>query len=567
MTANSVAVPDTRVRPRAGVVLASALLAVALGYPTFLLITTAFNVGDPFDFPAREYGLEKFAEVGDHLHWLYNTFAMATSATVIALVCGIVLAWIIHRTTTPGAQVFELLIAIPYPLGPLVCALAWLELGAPQGGVINRLYRHLTGAEGALIDVTSLWGITFVLALSEIPVAVLMIGAAMQRMDPSLEECGSVFGASTFRTAARITIPLMAPAILSTALFLFTSMLGAFAIPTILGTNSQFYVATTAIFVLFQGYPPNYPLAAAIGLILVGVTCFAVWLNAYLLAGRSYTVISGKNYRPRRIDMGRFTIVLFAIVCVFVLLMLVLPIGILLFASLQHTSEINWAPGEWTLANYVFVLVDFPNTRQAIVNSITLGIVTGAIGIIFATVLVWLVQRGTGPGRGALEQLVMLPQAFPRLIFAFALLWTMLSLPVRIYGTFTAVLVTYLLVFLPLAYRSMSGVMVQIHPSLEEAARVSGAGWGRTMSRITLPLLRPGLVATWALVFMVSVREVSASVFLASSSIPVLGPAILSFWDSGGLPRVSALALVQAFIIFICMIVVRRLTHSDVRAV
>ena len=128
-------------------------------------------------------------------------------------------------------------------------------------------------------------------------------------------------------------------------------------------------------------------------------------------------------------------------------------------------------------------------------------------------------------------------------------------------GAPRAVLLAYLCVFMPLAYSSMSGVIVQIHPSLEEASRVAGAGWARTIARIVVPLLRPGILATWALLFMVSVREVSASIFLASSSIPVLGPAILNFWDSGGLPKVSALTLVQACLIMACMIIVRRLTQ------
>ncbi|MBK7469593.1 MAG: iron ABC transporter permease [Betaproteobacteria bacterium] len=552
--------PRERIHP--GVAIASVVLALVLGYPIFLLVTTALNVGDPLEFPARVFGTANIIELAEHTRWITNTLFVATGATILALALGVTLAWILHRTMAPAQRLFELLIAIPYPLGPLVCALAWLELGAPQGGVINRAYRAMTGSTTSLIDITSPWGIIFVLAISEVPVAVLMIGAAMQRMDPALEESSAVFGANTLRTAMRVTIPLMAPAILSATLFLFTSMLGAFAIPAILGASTQFYVATTAIFVLFQGYPPNYPLAAALGLVLVFITAAGVWANNRILRGRSFAVVGGKNYRPRLVNTGRWTPVLVAIEIFYVLVALVLPIGMLIFAAIQKTTELRWSPEFWSLENFHYILIEFSTTRWAILNSVGLGIFTGIFGVLIATLLAWMVHRSYGRGRGLLEQLAMSPQAFPRLIFAFALLWTLLSLPFKIYGTVAAVLIAYLCVFMPLAYRSMSGVIVQIHPSLEEASRVAGAGWARTISRIVLPLLRPGIVATWALLFMVSVREVSASIFLASSAIPVLGPAILNFWDSGGLPKVSALTLVQAFIIIVCMIIVRRITQG-----
>ncbi len=206
---------------------------------------------------------------------------------MLGITIGVVLAWVIHRTTMPGRRLFELLIAIPYPLGPLVGALAWSQLGAPRDGLINRVFSSLTGADFPLINIYSPLGIIFVEAIFEAPVAVLIIGAAMQRMDPALEECSSIFGSGKLRTAWKVTLPLMLPAILSAALFMFTSMIGSFAIPTMLGASSRFYVATNAMYILMQGYPPNYPLAAALGLVLIAMTAVAVWLVQRVLRGRS----------------------------------------------------------------------------------------------------------------------------------------------------------------------------------------------------------------------------------------------------------------------------------------
>lgn len=541
------------------------LIIGALGYPIFLLITSAFNVGDPQALPAVEYGFGNFIKLTNHLGWISNTLLIATGGTLLGLTIGVGLAWLIHRTNIPGRKWFELLVAIPYPLGPLVGALAWSQLGAPRDGLINRAYMWLTGATTPLFDIYTPMGIIFVEAIFEAPVAILIIGAAMQRMDPALEESSSIFGGGKWRTAFKITLPLMLPAILSAALFMFASILGSFAIPAILGTSARFYVATNAIYVLLQGYPPNYPLAAALGLVLIAITAVAVWLVQRVLRGRSFVVVSGRSYRPRPIDMGKRKWPLFGLACFYIAVALVLPLGALLLASLQTSSELSFNPANWTLANYHYVVIEFPTTRQAIINSLILGAATGTIGTACATLIAIAVYRSKSGGRKLLEQVTMLPQAFPRLIFAFGFLWMVLTLPIPLYGTLFAVLLAYIVVFLPLAYRGMSGVVVQIDNALEEAARVSGADWWRVLRTVTVPLLRSGVLATWALLFMVSVREISASLFLSDAHNPVLGPAIFSFWDSGGLPRVSALAIVQAVIILVALYAVRRWTGREIK--
>lgn len=535
-----------------------------IGYPLALLVMMAFNAGDPEQIPPLQFGLGGFGELTQHLNWIGNQLLVATSAMLLATAIAVVLSWILYRTTVPGRRVFEILVTIPYPIGPLVGALAWSELGSPRSGVLNQLVSSLAGHHVQLFNTYSVLGIVFVMAIFEAPVGVLMIGAAMRRMDPSLEECSLVLGAGNGPTALRITLPLMLPAILSAALFLFASMMGAFAIPAILGAGARFYVATTAIYILFQGYPPDYPLAAALGVVMILLTGFAVFLYGRAVRGRSYAVISGRTYRPRPIDMRGWTPFLFLFECLYTVVALVLPLGILALASFQRTSELSLLPSTWTLQNYRYVLIDFPTTREAILNSLLLGIGTGTLGVALATLIAWVIYRTRGRGRQLLEQLTMAPQALPRLIFAVGLLWMVLSLPLNLYGTVFAVLLAYVIVFLPLAFRTLSGVVVQIDRSLEEASRVVGAGWIRTMGSVTLPLLRSGLLAGWVLLFMISVREVSASLFLASAGTRVLGPAIFNFWDSGGLPRVSALAVVQALIILVALILVRRATREEV---
>ncbi len=535
-----------------------AILSAFLCVPLLMLISTAFNVGDPQIFPAREFGIDNFSEVLDHLDWIRNTLTISALGTILAILIAIVISWTLYRTDVPGRSILDLLIAIPYPLGPLVGALAWHQLGSPHHGLINDLYRWATGFDGSLINTSSLTAIIVITALFEAPVAILMIGAAMQRMDPSLEESSAMLGGGLVRTALTVTLPLMLPAILSASLFLFVSIGGAFAIPAILGAEERIYVVTTAIYQLFQSYPPRYPLAAAIGSVLIAIALLALWLHGRILRGKTYAVITGKNYRPRRIKLRQpVKALLLAGIWLYVFIAVFLPIGTLLLAAVQRTSDISFNPADWTLDNFRFVALEFDTTRKAILNSIILAVATGAFGAVAATVLAWIVYRSRSRGRGLLEQVTMIPQAFPHVIFAVGFLWTVLLLPIPIYNTLTAILLAFLILFLPLAFRSMSGVVVQLSPALEEASRVAGAGWFTMFRTVTVPLLGAGLLSTWALLFMVSVREVSASVFLAGPESQVLGPAILSFWDSGGMPRVSALAIIQAIIVLLALFVVR----------
>lgn len=540
----------------------TAVLVALLGLPMLLIVAMAFNIGDPEALPPTEFGLEHILEVGDHLDWIAHSLIIAGGGTLLAVVLGSALAWILYRSTAPGRAVFEMLITLPYPLGPLVGGLAWSILGSPHNGLLNQAFSALTGLPGPVLDVTGLAGIVFVMGIFETPVAVLIIGAAMRRMDPALEECSSVMGASTWRTAMRVTMPLMLPAILSASLFLFTAMLGSFAIPAILGAQSRTYVVTTAIFVLFQGYPPSYPLASALGLILIAITAGAVWLHGRVLRGRSFVVVAGKNYRPRLVDLGRWTLLLVGIEVLYVLVALAMPLAVLVLASLQVSGDILGSAADWTLANYRYVLLEFSTTRDAVLNSLWLGAGTATIGVALCTALAMAVHRSPGWQARMLEQMVMLPQAFPRLIFAFGFLWMVLLLPTGFYSTLGSVLLAYLLIFLPLGYRAMSGVVVQIDRSLEEAARVAGAGRMRASLTITVPLLRSGIAATWGLLFMVAIAEVSASVFLATGGTQMLGPAILSFWESGGLPQVSALVIVQSVLVLGLMFGVSRMSRG-----
>src|ERR1700736_4420209 len=248
----------------------AAIAAVLVLYPIYFLFQAALNVGDPEAKPPTDYGLDNFLALGRYWEILLNTVTVSLAATVLALLFGFVTAWILSRTNVPGRHVLEQLMAVPYYVTPLLGAFAWSLLGAPESGFVNQLWRKLGGGD-ALIDITSPWGIAWVMALFEGSVAFVMIGAVMKSMDPALEEASQIIGAGRLATMLRITLPLVAPGVLGAAVFVFAEMLGSFPAALGPGLPGRFYVITTAIWEATLSYPPDYGRAAALGLSLFAV--------------------------------------------------------------------------------------------------------------------------------------------------------------------------------------------------------------------------------------------------------------------------------------------------------
>ena len=528
-------------------------------YPIFYLMQAALDVGDPDARPPTAYGLGNFEALPQYSEIMLNTLTVSLAATVMALLFGFVTAWILSRTNVPGRRTLEQLMAVPYYMTPLLGAFAWSLLGAPESGFVNQVWRALGGTD-ALINLVTPFGIAWVMALFEGSVAFVMIGAVMKSMDPALEEASQVIGASRLRTMLRVTLPLVAPGVLGAAILVFAEMLGSFSAALVLGNPDRFYVVTTAMYQLVSQYPPRIPLAAAMGVSLFAVMFLMLFLYRRLIAGRSYVTISGKAFRPRVMDVGRLRWLLFAVCIFYVLLSVALPLMTLAFASVQKIAVAFPAASNWTLANYQTAFT-MNAVRAALGNSLLLGVATASIGVVLMGLISWLIYRSSLPGSGFIEYLVMFPQAVPRLVFAFGMMWAWIVFPIPIYGTLWLLLIAYLTVFLPLGVRTISGVMLQIDKSLEECAQMCGAPWGYRIRTVTMPLLRPGLLAAWLLLFIASVRELGASILLMGPNAKVVTPTIVESWFATSAELTAAMALIQTLVIAIAMVVFLALTR------
>lgn len=520
-------------------------------YPLFFLFAESLNVGDPQIFPPERIGLGNYVDMLFDWRIIGNTLKVALFSTGIAITIGFILAWILTRTDIPGRAVLERLMEIPFYVTPLVGALSWSILAAPQSGFLNQAWAYI-GGSNRLLDVYTPMGVAWVMAIFEGSVAFVMISAAMKSMDPALEEGARVMGASKLRTMITITLPLVAPGVLGAAIFVFAEMLGSFAAALVLGIPGHFYVITTAIWELTLSYPPDYGRASALGISLFLIMFATLAVYRWLIRKGAYSTISGKAFRPRRMQMGRWTWVLAGFCWFYVFIAVVMPLGALLLTSFQRFATVLMHQAQFTVQNYLTAF-SLASVRDAIINSLMLGFGVATIGVFVMVLLVWIIYRSRMPGTGIVEYIVMFPQAVPRMVFGLAILWAWLNMPVSLYGSLWLLGIGYFTVLLPLGVRTLAGVVLQVDKSLEECARVCGASWTHQLRTITLPLLKPGILAAWLLLFIASVRELGVSIYLMGPNSKVIAPAIVSSWSSAGTELTAAMAVIQTLTIFIAV--------------
>ena len=510
--------------------------------------------------------LRPLLEVLGSTRIILNTLLVGTGTTVCSVTLGALLAVVLVRLDTPGRGLLARLVPMPLYLTPLLTAIAWSWLGSPRGGLINLAGRQLLGID-RLIDLNGAGGVIFVASLAYVPLPFLLIGAALRAMDPSLEESARVHGASPWAALRRITLPLVLPATLGSALLVFVQAMGLFSVPAVLGMPGGFQVAGTEIYRLLNNYPPRVGQAAAWGLLLLAATAGLVALQAALLGRRSFVTVTGKAFRPRVIAVRRGRALLALLAWAYVFAAVVLPVATLVWAALVNFITVDPHLMTFGLSHFRYVLFEYPKTYLAFENSLVLGVATASAACLIGLGVGWIVIRTRSPARVFLDQVSMVPLAMPSMVLALGLLWLYVNLKaLPIYGTIGILLLAYVTHALPFAVRAASGALRQLHGELEDAARMAGAGWGQMLRWITLPLTRPTLIATWGLLFILALQEVSSSILLYTSRTTVLSVAVFDLWEAGNVNAVAALGVLQLIVIFLALLIVVRARNQEVAA-
>ncbi len=492
---------------------------------------------------------------------LVNTVWVGLAATAGAIAAGTLLAFLLVRTDLPGKGWLRTLLIMPYAIPPFFGAIAWAQLLGPQG-YLMRPALSLLGVTQAPFSIYSAWGIVFVMAIHYFPFVFLAVTAALERMDASLEEAARTSGAGSMRVMRDITIPLVAPAVLAGGILAFVGSIANFGIPALLGIRARFYVLTTSIYASLN--IPDFALATAMSMLLVVVASGALALHWWIGRGEGrHTVIAGKSIRPQPLRLGRWRPAVVGLVVLFAIVIAVLPLLALLLTSTLRYFGAPLAAASLTARHFAYV-VGQETIRRALVNSTVLGIAAATLTMILGTFIAYARIRARIRGAAALDALGMLPYAIPHTVIAIAMILAWARPPLALYGTLGIMLLAYLVAYIPYALRTSAATLAQVHGSLEEAARVAGAGPLAAMRDVIIPLVRPGMIAGWILVFMPAFRELTMSILLFGLRTETIGVIIFNMQDSGYTQIAAALSVIVLGILLVSNLVVRRVTRGEI---
>lgn len=515
---------------------------VMLGLGSFSEGLTAFG-----SFTLDKY-VEAYTDPG-LLEVMLNTVVFVLGSSILATVLALFLAYLNTRTNIPFKGLFRVLSIVPMMIPHLLFSVTWALLLNPSNGMINVVLQNAFSLESAPFNIYSLQGMILVEALLDLPVAYLIIAPAMASFDVALEESSRVFGAGTWRTIVRVTLPVLRPAILAALVLGIVRSLASFAVPQVLGMPGRVRVLATHLYEMIAlGFATDYGKAAAVGMsvLATSVTLIVVY-RALTAESEKYVTISSRGYRPTVIELKRARMPLFTLVAALTLLMVVLPVAVLLYTSFVPYTMVPSARAfsAMSLKHWYDVLQD-PISLLALKNSLFLAVVGATLGVILSVFVAYAIVKVKSRASGALESLSYLSFSFPGIVIGIGFMWFFVYTP--LYATLWALLIGYVATYMPYGIRPLASAFIQVHAHLEESSLVCGASPLVTMRRIIIPLLIPGLVSAWILMASMFVRELTLSVVLSRPGSEVLAVQILRFADDGLWGRLAALGIIMILV-------------------
>jgi iron(III) transport system permease protein len=496
---------------------------------------------DQFTFRYYEELLRELKVIGPFV----ATLRFAIGSALLATALGGTIAWLVTRTDAPlrGLGYFTAFASFGTPF--ILYTIGWLLL-LGKAGPINFWLKALFNQTTPVLNVYSMWGMTFVESLLWSPFVFLILAASFRSMDPSLEEASAVCGARVWQTLRKVSLRLMMPAFFSVILLIFIRAFESFEIPALVGLPGDIRVLTTTIYLDAQKMPPQYGSAGAFSVLLMILVAGALYF--YFRATREgdrFHTVTGKGYRPTLIRLGSWRYVAGGALLLYFFVLLVLPFLIILWASLlpYYIQPSLEGISKFTLKNYTTAL-RFPKITDSIQNSILLGLGSATLVMVLTTLASWILVRTKLRGRWLLDLLTTLPLLFPGIVMGLAILRFYLYVPIPVYGTLWILLLAFMTRYIPYGIRYTHAGLLQLHKELEEAAYASGASWTNCMRRITLPLITPSFLGGWIFIFLLSAKELSMSILLVSPRTPVVSVAIFELWENAQVGELAAFGVI-----------------------
>jgi iron(III) transport system permease protein len=528
--------------------------------PLTLMLLNSFQLARPGQ-PAV-YGLAGWQQaISDPsmLTALKNTFSLSVTREGIALVIGVILAWLIARTDLPLRGWLEFVFWVAFFLPPLPVAIGWILLLDQQFGLVNQALRLVPFIHGPVFNIYSFWGIVWVHLTTNLGVKVLLLAPAFRNMDAALEESSRSCGVTALGTLRRVVVPLMAPAIIVSTILGLIRSLDAFEVELLLGVPIRLFVYSTKIRDLVTFEPPQYAPALAMGTMLLVVLLLSVAGQRWYVGRHVYRVIGGRGFSTRATMLGRWRVPAAAIVTAIALVVTLVPMAVLLMGTFMRAFGYFNIPNPWTMEHWQRVLTD-PSLIRAFKNTMVVGVGVAVIGTAFCSLIAYVIVRTKFAGRAALDLLSWLPWAIPGILMGLALLWTVFETPflLPLYGTVAVLVLALIIKSMPFGVQLSKSVLLQLGEELEEASRIVGGGWLETYRRVVLPLLAPTLITVGLIGFISAARDISTVVLLGSSQSQTLALLSLDFAYGGQFEKATVVSLLTAAMVIVAAGLVRR---------
>ena len=551
--AMSVASPPWTVLPRFQLVLGSltfALVALVTVAPVLVVILGAVE-GNAWR--------ETFIESSVNRSAIGYSFLLALRAPIAAII-GFLIAWLLIRIRLPGGRLLEFALWVTFFIPLLPVTLSWILLLHPRYGIINRALMSLPFIHSPPFDIYSVGGILWVhIVASSVPVMIVILGPAIRQLDASFEEVARVCGSGPFAVFRKITLPILAPAILTGTLAGFIKSLEAFEVEQLLGRPAGIFVYSTRIYDLASWEPPNFNAAMALSSFMLFVLLLVAAIYQRLTRHNDYATILGRGASFRQLTIGRSRWIISAVLFLVVAVALLFPLFMLICGSFMKLFGFFNIPAPFTLDHWREVLID-PVFTHALTNSLVLSVGAGLGGGLAYAIIAYLIVRVPLPRSRTVDLLAWLPWCIPGILFSLSMLWLILASPLLsfLYGSLMSLILVMIVAQMPIGVQMMKVSIRQIAVELEQSSRVCGAGQMRTFFSIVLPLIRPMLVSIFVIVFISALRDISTIIFLAGAKSQTLSLLMMQFATSSNLEAGAVIGVITTGIVVVVALLAGR---------
>jgi iron(III) transport system permease protein len=480
------------------------------------------------------------------------TFALLT--TVGSIVLGTLLAVLFVRTDLPGRRVLRGALLVPVMLPGLALILGWASMYAPSGYVTRLLEEHTPLP--VWWDLYSVPGMAMVAMGVAAPVVFLFVQAALGSQDTALERAAQVAGATPIRALLTVTVPLLRPAVLNSAMIVFALSLEVLGLPLILGSSSNTEFISTYLYDRWVNVVPPEQGVVAAGAVVLLLTVTVLLVVRNRLAGDvSRFVTTGKSTPAASVRLGALRWPLGVLVAGYALVAIVLPVAGLLLTAV--TSVLTPFVDPWTVltTDHFRTVMEDPVFSRSVRNSLLIAGVGGALATAAIAALSVVAHRSAFRLRGSLQYILVYPRAMPGLVTGMAFFWALVVLdPTNAVRTsLWGVGLAFAVRSLALGYSAFYPALVALGEDLDRAARTSGADWWLAMRTIVFRLLRPAMAVSFVLLFVAMLNDYDPAVFLVTPGTEVMGLTMLKLWVAGTAGPVAALGVLQVVITLVVL--------------